>query len=52
MGWTTEGSEFGSRYGQEFYLPHVVQIGSGVHPTSSNGYRGLLTGDKAAGARS
>jgi hypothetical protein len=33
-GWTTEGSEFESRYGQEFSLLHVVQTGSGVHPTS------------------
>jgi hypothetical protein len=30
----TEGSEFKSRYGQEFSLLHVVQIGSGIHPTS------------------
>jgi hypothetical protein len=32
--WTTEGSEFGSGQGQEFYLLHVVQTGSGIHPTS------------------
>jgi hypothetical protein len=31
---TTEGSEFEYRWGQEFSLLHVVQIGSGVHPTS------------------
>jgi hypothetical protein len=34
MGWTTEGSEFESRWGKEFSLFHVVQTGSGVHPTS------------------
>jgi hypothetical protein len=33
-GWTAEGSEFESRYGQEFSLLHIVQTGSGVHPTS------------------
>jgi hypothetical protein len=32
MGWMTAGSEFKSRWGQEFSLLHVVQIGSGVHP--------------------
>jgi hypothetical protein len=31
-GWTTEGSEFEYRYGQEFSLLHVVQTSSGVHP--------------------
>jgi hypothetical protein len=30
----TEGFEFESRYALEFSLPHVVQTGSGVHPTS------------------
>jgi hypothetical protein len=34
MGWTTEGSELESRYGQEFSILQIVQIGSGVHPTS------------------
>jgi hypothetical protein len=34
MSWMTEGSEFESRKGQEFSLLHVVQTGSGVHPTS------------------
>jgi hypothetical protein len=34
MGWTTEGSEFESRWGQEFSLLHVVQTGSGAHPAS------------------
>jgi hypothetical protein len=29
-----KGSEFESRYGQEFSLLHVVQTGSGVHPNS------------------
>jgi hypothetical protein len=32
--WTTEVSEFESRYGEEFPLLHVVQTGSGVHPIS------------------
>jgi hypothetical protein len=34
MGWTTEGSEFESRKDQELTLLHVVQTGSGIHPTS------------------
>jgi hypothetical protein len=34
MGWTTEGSEFGSWCGHQFSLLHVVQTGSGVHPAS------------------
>jgi hypothetical protein len=29
-GWTTEGSEFESQWGQEFSLLHVVQTGSGA----------------------
>jgi hypothetical protein len=33
-GSTTEGSEFESRWGQEFPLLHVFQTYSGVHPTS------------------
>jgi hypothetical protein len=32
-GWTTERSGFESRKGQELLLLHVVQTGSGVHPT-------------------
>jgi hypothetical protein len=51
MGWTTEGSEFESRYDQEFSLLQIVQMGYGVHPTSypmSTG--GSFLGDKAAGA--
>jgi hypothetical protein len=47
----TEGSEFESRYVQEFPLLNVVQTGSGVHPTSclmSTG--GSFPGGKAAGA--
>jgi hypothetical protein len=31
-GWTTERSEFESRYGEEFYLLRVIQTGSGAHP--------------------
>jgi hypothetical protein len=34
MGWTTEESEFESRYDQEFSLFHVIQTGSGAHPAS------------------
>jgi hypothetical protein len=50
-GWTTEKSEFESRLGQEFSLLHVVQTGSGVHPTSySMGSGGFFPGGKAAGA--
>jgi hypothetical protein len=49
--WTTEASEFESRYGQEFSLLHVVQTGSGVHPTSyPMGTGGSSPGGKAAGA--
>jgi hypothetical protein len=33
-GWTTEGSEFESRYGKEFSLLHVVQTGSEAHLAS------------------
>jgi hypothetical protein len=32
--WTTEGSEFEPRWGQEFSLLHVVETGTGVHPAS------------------
>jgi hypothetical protein len=50
-GWTTEESEFEPQYGQEFSLLHVVQTGSGVHPTSCPmGIRGFFPGGKAAGA--
>jgi hypothetical protein len=34
MGWMTKGSEFESRWGQEFSLIHVIQTGSGAHPAS------------------
>jgi hypothetical protein len=33
-GWTTERSEFKSRYGQEFSLLHIIQTSSGAHPAS------------------
>jgi hypothetical protein len=46
MGWATEGSEFESRYGQQFSILHVIQTGSGVHPTSYP----LESVGKAAGA--
>jgi hypothetical protein len=45
MGWTTEGSEFESRYGQEVSNLHVTQTGYGVHPTSYP----MGTGGKAPG---
>jgi hypothetical protein len=32
MGWTTEGSEFKYRWGQEFSILHIVQTGSRAHP--------------------
>jgi hypothetical protein len=41
-GWTTEGSEFESRQGQEFSL-HVIHTGSGVHPTSYSMGTGALS---------
>jgi hypothetical protein len=44
---------FESQWGQEFSLLHVVQTGSGVHPTSyPMGTGGSFPGDKAAGAGS
>jgi hypothetical protein len=50
-GWMTEGLEFGSLYGQEFSVLHVVQTGSGVHPTSyPMGNGGSFLGGKAAEA--
>jgi hypothetical protein len=58
MSWTTEGSEFDSRYGEEFSLLHIIQTSSGIHLVQtgsgvhllSNGYWGLFHGGKAAGA--
>jgi hypothetical protein len=51
MGWTTEGSEFESRLGQELSLLEIVQTGSEVHPTSyPMGTGGSFPGGKAAGA--
>jgi hypothetical protein len=48
-----EGSEFESQQGQEFSLPHIVQTGSGVHPTYPMGTVGLPgVKGKATGARS
>jgi hypothetical protein len=50
-GWTTEGSEFESRWGQEFSLLQVVQTGSGVHSTSyPMGTGGSFSAGKEAGA--
>jgi hypothetical protein len=46
----TEGSEFGTRYGQEFSLLHVVQTGSGAHPISyTMGTMALSPGVKRPG---
>jgi hypothetical protein len=48
---TTEGSEFESRWGQEFSHLQVIQTGSGVHPTSyPMGTGGSFPGGKVAGA--
>jgi hypothetical protein len=47
MGWTTEKSEFDSRWCQEFSLLHVFQTVSGVLP---NEYGGSFPGVKAAEA--
>jgi hypothetical protein len=41
--WTTEWSDFESRYGQEFSLLHAVQTGSGVHPNSGPREPGALS---------
>jgi hypothetical protein len=50
-GWTTEGSEFESVHRQEFSFLHVVQTGSGTHPTSySMGNGGFFPGGEVAGA--
>jgi hypothetical protein len=46
--WSTKGSEFESRWGQEFSLLHVVQTGSGAHPVSyPMGPGGYFPGGKA-----
>jgi hypothetical protein len=50
-GWTTEGSEFESWYGQQFSLLHVIQTGSRFRQTSyPMGTGGSFLGGKAAGA--
>jgi hypothetical protein len=50
MSWTTEGSEFESQQIQKFSF-HVVDTGSGVHPTSYQIYTGgYFSEGKAAGA--
>jgi hypothetical protein len=47
----SEGSEFESRWDEEFLLFHVVQTGSGAHPTSYPvGTGGSFHGGKAAEA--
>jgi hypothetical protein len=46
-----DGSEFESRYGQEFSLLQIVQTVSEVHPTSyAMGTGGSFPGGKAVGA--
>jgi hypothetical protein len=46
----TDGSGFESQYGRGFSLLHVVQTGSGVHPTSyPMGTRALTPGVKRPG---
>jgi hypothetical protein len=50
-GWTTKGSEFEFREGQEFSLIQIVQTGSGVHTTSYPTRTGSsFPGGKVAGA--
>jgi hypothetical protein len=49
-GWTTEGSEFESRWGQEFSVLQIVQTGAEVHPTYPMGTGGSFPGGKAAEA--
>jgi hypothetical protein len=50
-GWTTEGSEFESRWGQEFSLLQVVKTDSGAHPASYPMGNGVsFPGGKAAEA--
>jgi hypothetical protein len=50
-GLTIDGSEFESRWGQEFLLLHVVQSGSGAQQASyPMGNGGSLPGGKAAEA--
>jgi hypothetical protein len=49
-GRSTEGSEFDSRWDQDFSLLYVVQTDSGVDPTSYPMGTGVsFRGDKAAG---
>jgi hypothetical protein len=51
MGWTTEESEFESRWGQIFSLLHIVQTESEAHPASyPRGTGESFTEGKAAGA--
>jgi hypothetical protein len=45
---TTKQWEFEARWGQEFWLPHVVQTGSGGHPT----FRPMGTGGFFPGGKS
>jgi hypothetical protein len=50
-GWTTEGSEFESRWMQDFSLLYVTQTGSGAQPASyPMGTGSFFPGDKAAGS--
>jgi hypothetical protein len=50
-GWTTEGSEFESWWGEEFSFLQIVQTDSEVHPTSyPMSIAGSFPGGKVAGA--
>jgi hypothetical protein len=50
-GWTAEGSEVESRYGQDFFPLHFVQTGSKAHPASyPMDIEGSFPEAKAAGA--
>jgi hypothetical protein len=47
-GWTTEGSEFESLYGQTYSLCHPDRVW-GTPNLPSNEYQGFFPGDEAAG---
>jgi hypothetical protein len=50
-GLDNRGSEFESQWGQEFSVLHLIQTGSGVHPTSCPmGTGGSFLAGKVAGA--
>jgi hypothetical protein len=50
MGWAKKGLEFKFWYGEEFFLLHSAQTGSGAHPESyPMGTWGTFPKGKAAG---